>query len=502
MIIRCVAEEIDSMWEPVLTLYNSKGKILLEQSKSTFHDRLLDFTPKQTDDYILKVHDLLHATARYTGVRRKQWLYRITISNAPHIDFVFPPAGQRGSKSKHFLFGRNLPGGTVVKNMQVDGQPLERLEVEIAIPKEVPETGSIDLFQRLRFGAMTTPPTRSTRGMMYRLTSGKHVSNAVFVGFQTAKPVLETEPNNSDQQAQKLSIPCEVAGQFSQIKDRDWFKFTAKKDEVFQIEVISQRLGIGTDPVMVIQQLKADGTVTDLTTVDDQLLSGIGREGKLFHKATDPGRYAFNSRTDDPGYRFVSPADATYRILLHDLYHMTRGDARFVYRLSIRKEIPDFDVVVTTHYPQDLGPQNRNREPWSTLLRKGGTQRLDVLALRHDGFEGDIHVTVDGLPEGVSCTDVVLRQGQTAAPLILQATEQVKNWTGAIQIIATAQIGKETISKKSISRGSHISRANCSVYSTIAQNIEYNSLSHRRRSPFSCEHWSQQNMEGRIRQND
>ncbi|QDT42999.1 hypothetical protein Pan241w_30940 [Gimesia alba] len=436
LLILCEAKQIDAYWEPILTLFDSEGRQLQEARDTTFHDLILDFTPPKDGIYTIQIHDLLYADGRYVGGRNNPCFYRLTINDGPYIDYVFPPAGVPGTTDTFTLFGRNLPGGKRTSDMLPCGKPLEQLTVQIDVPSSAPAEPAIETFQRLRFGSMVAAPSKSMEGFEYRLPAKNGPSNSVFIGFATEKQVSENEPNNTPETTQLVNVPCEITGRFANRGDRDWYDFKAKKGDVFQIEVLSQRLGVGTDPFLVLQQVKPDGTAVDLKEIDDQTLAGIGRRTRVLNT----GRYSFNSKTDDPGYRFVAPADGTYRIMLRDMYFMSRGDARFVYRLSIRKEQPDFRLVTTTHYPEDLGPQNRNREPWSTLLRRGGTERIDVLVYRWDGFEGDVKLSVKGLPKGVTCEPTTVRPYQQTAALIFKADDTVNNWNGPIQVIGEAVI--------------------------------------------------------------
>ncbi|QDU50648.1 PPC domain-containing protein [Gimesia panareensis] len=440
LLILCEAKQIDAFWEPILTLYDASGKQIQEARDPTFHDLILDFTAPKDGEYSVRVHDLLYAQNRYVGGNNNPCYYRLTINDAPYIDYVFPPAAKAGTQTSFTLYGRNLPGGKATAQLLPCGKPLEALTVEIDVPETAPAKPAIETFQRLRFGSMVAAPSDSMEGFAYRLPAENGPSNSVFIGFATAPVVAEQEPNDTSESPQMVNVPCEIAGRFATVGDRDWYDFEAKKGDVYQIEVLSQRLGVGTDAFLVLQQVNADGTAKDLQEIDDQTLAGIGRRTRVLNV----GKYSFNSKTDDPGYRFKVPADGKYRILLRDMYFMTRGDDRFVYRLSIRKEQPDFRLVTATHYPEDLGPQNRNREPWSTLLRRGGVERIDVLVYRWDGFTGDIRLHVKGLPPGVTCEETTVRPYQQTAALIFKADQSVKNWQGPIQVIGEAVIdGKQ-----------------------------------------------------------
>ena len=70
----------------------------------------------------------------------------------------------------------------------------------------------------------------------------------------------ETEPNNQPAEAQKITLPCDIAGSFFPAADVDTFEFTAKKGETWWVEVASERLGLTTDPFVLVQHvMQADG---------------------------------------------------------------------------------------------------------------------------------------------------------------------------------------------------------------------------------------------------
>ncbi|HHM12175.1 MAG TPA: hypothetical protein ENJ16_01375 [Planctomycetaceae bacterium] len=437
LLIHCAAIRIDSFFRPVMTLYDATGRVVATYHRSTF-EPLIDFTVTENGPYLLEVHDEIYGRPRIGGPRGHHF-YRLSISRRGWVEFIFPPSGLRGSTTSFTLYGRHLPGGKPDPHVLVEGRPLERLDVELSLPQKSLPGVTIDLFEHLRLGSQVAAPSPSLEGIEYRLPLGADgVSNPVLVAFATGDVVIEQEPNDRSEAAQNLNVPCEVAGQFGAPGDRDWFEFEASKGEVYEIEVLSQRMGIAADPLLVVQQVKEKGETVEMAEVDDQILSGV-RPGPLKNN----GRYAFNTNTDDPAYHFIAPASGKYRVMVRDLYYLNRGDPRFLYRLSIRQPRPDFRLVALSHYPEDLGPQNRNREPWPILLRRGGTVRIDVLAFPWDGFESDIEIRVEGLPDGVTCRGTILRAGETAASLVLEAADNVARWNGPIRVVGTAKIGEE-----------------------------------------------------------
>ena len=86
-------------------------------------------------------------------------------------------------------------------------------------------------------------------------------------GLAANAKAQEAEPNNQPAQAQKITLPCDIAGSFFPAADVDTFEFTAKKGETWWVEVASERLGLNTDPFVLVQQVKKAGDKETLTDV-------------------------------------------------------------------------------------------------------------------------------------------------------------------------------------------------------------------------------------------
>jgi hypothetical protein len=416
IIIETRAEAIDSRMDATLELYDGAGRLLELVRDFNHHDPLIDFLVPADGHYVVKIYD-----SQYRG--GADYFYRLGISTAPYVDFVYPPAGLPGAKGTYTVYGRNLPGGSPA-GVSLDGQPLEQLQVEVELP------GGDEDRQRLAWDGFVEPPSAALDGITYRVTGPSGTSNPALIGYATAPIVLEQEPN--DDAPQVVSPPCECIGQFLERGDRDTFSFAGKKDEVFWIEVYSQRLASPTDPTLLVEQV----------TKNEQ-----GEEIRKELKAEDDstanvGGQSFNTASGDPMFRLVCPADGEYRVTLRDLYAETRGSPRLFYRLAIRHQQPDFRLVALADFP--IGGQ-QSPNPWTNFLRKGGTDMLRVLALRQDGFAGEIKVHVEGLPEGVSCREATIGPNQPGTMLILTADENAADWVGPIQVIGRAAIGDRQV---------------------------------------------------------
>ncbi|HEY4309987.1 MAG TPA: hypothetical protein VGN12_11085 [Pirellulales bacterium] len=419
VIIDVWAERIDSRMDATLAIYDATGRELATDRDTNRRDPLLAFTAPADGEYVIKLFDFL-----YRG--GNDHFYRLLVSTGPYVDFVFPPVAVPGTKASFTLYGSHLPGGEKVAGLTSRGRPLEKLTVEIEAP-----TGSAT--EELAISSLARAQDVNLDGFEYRLTTPTGSSNPLLIGFTSAAVVAEQEPNNDPDKPQAVTAPCTYVGQFTPRGDYDWISFDAKKGEAYWIEAISQRLGLPTDPYLLIQRVtrndKGEVQATDVQELDDTA-KGIGIA-------------TFKPDSDDPAYRFTAPEDGTYRILIRDLYAGSRGDPRLVYALAIRKAAPDYRLVAVPAYHANLTAPAES-QPGNPLLRRGGTEMINVVALRRDGFDGEIPLAVEGLPAGVTVSKSLIPAGQNTTTLVLRASDEQAAWTGAIHVVGKAQIeGKE-----------------------------------------------------------
>ena len=420
VILDCWAERLDSRMDATLAIYDTGGRELAHDRDTNRRDPLLAFTAPADGDYIVKLYDFL-----YRG--GSDYFYRLLVSTGPYIDFVFPPVALPGAKAGFTLFGSNLPGGAKVEGLTSRGRTLEQLTVEIEAPAGEATT-------ELAVNSLLRPQDATLDGFEYRLATPAGESNPVLIGYVPAPVVSEQEPNDDPAKPQLVAVPCTFVGRFSPRGDYDWISFEAKKGDTYWIDTISQRLGLSTDPYVLIQRVtrndKGEQQATDVQEVDD---AGKGQ-----------GIPSFRPESDDPAYRFVAPEDGTYRILVRDLYGGSRGDPRLVYALEIRSAAPDFRLAavparhVNVTAPSDSAPGN-------PLLLRGGTEMVNVIALRRDDFAGAIDITVEGLPAGVTADKAIIPAGQNTTTVVLRAAEDAPAWAGTIRVLGKAKIADKDI---------------------------------------------------------
>ncbi len=212
-------------------------------------------------------------------------------------------------------------------------------------------------------------------------------------------------------------------------------QFDAKKGQILRIDLLSHRLGLDTDAILVIQKVtkndKGETSVANVAAVDDPAdrNSRIGGE--------------FDTSTDDPSHRLVVDQDGIYRVGVRDQFGDGRTDPRMIYRLIIREESPDFRLVAI---PKLIKAANANQIPLvSPVVRKGETTLFQLLVDRRDGFAGEIDVQVEGLPEGVASPGTVIGASATSAWLVVVANENAARWSGPIKIVGRAKVGDKEL---------------------------------------------------------
>ena len=88
----------------------------------------------------------------------------------------------------------------------------------------------------------------------------------------------------------------------------------------------------------------------------------------------------------------------------------THRDPRRIYRLSVRREEADFQLLAVPGGGQEPGGWN---------VPRGGRAWIDLVALRRRGLSQPIRVTASGLPDGFECPDVWLGPDVDRVPVIV-----------------------------------------------------------------------------------
>ncbi len=211
---------------------------------------------------------------------------------------------------------------------------------------------------------------------------GEYQLNPAHFVVDTLPEAFEKEPNNSQSRAQKVTLPINMNGIVDPPGDWDVFSFQGRTGETIVAEVYARRLDSPLDSVLRL----TDAAGKQLAFNDDHEDKGSGLET---HHA-------------DSYINFTVPANGTYYLYLGDAQQ--KGGTEYAYRLRISAPRPDFDLRVV---------------PSAVNAGAGQTIPLTVYALRKDGFEGDIALTLQGAPSGFTLSGALVPAGRDQVRLTL-----------------------------------------------------------------------------------
>lgn len=410
VVIECQAERIDSRMRAVLEVLDAEGRRLAVNRGYFGIDPLIDFRVPADGAYVVKVQDLVSSGSA-------EHYYRLEIDTGPRVAFAVPCVIQRGQRTRVTLHGWNLPGaanhgsetastsGEQTGVGSSDQSPALFDQVDVDIPEtQARETWSLP--------APFQPAQAVLDGFAYHL-AGSHAP--VIIGVTDVPVTLDRSDNHSPSSAQSISQPCEVSGQLVAGDDRDWFAIQAQRGEVLYIEAFGERIHSPVD--LDVSLFDASG-VQELARFSDELENAGGKFLPTSHL--------------DPSGRWVAPADGRFLIMVRNLTGGLEADPRRVYRLSVRREEPDFRLVAVPHRD---GPAALN-------IPRGGRAVLDVVAIRRRGLNGPIRITAHDLPSWIECPDVWLGPGVNRGTLVVTADRTAPLEVGTLQLEGSGELAE------------------------------------------------------------
>lgn len=402
IVVRCQAALLDSPLQPVIELIGPDGRRFASGGGAFYGEAILPIVLPTDGEYRVRLTD-----AAYRG--GDAFVYRMEVTTQPIIESVHPSFDVPGATTEFTLLGYNLPGGEPDES---EGGRVRRT-VTVELPPNGSELPALSLLASARAGVDGCDHVFRDTGL---------TSEPVPVFFSAIPPELE----HGTDDAQSVTVPAEIAGQFEKRGDIDSFDFEASAGDVVFVEVFAKRYGSPADPVLTIDQLTGpDGEPKRrrIATADDQA------------ENLAPG--VFDTATDDPLIRLDVPENGRYRVAVHDRYFTARGDDSLFYRLSLRAPRPDFRLFAVPHTRDDA---KKSVSPDAVNLRRGESVAIPVFLMRRDGFHGAVRVGVENLPTGLSTSGMTLAEGQTSGTLVLTATRDAASWTGPIAIVGEATL--------------------------------------------------------------
>lgn len=263
-------------------------------------------------------------------------------------------------------------------------------------------------------------------------------------GLAAQAKASETEPNNTVEEVQQVTLPLDIAGSFYPAADVDTYEFSAKKGEVWWVEVASARLGLPTDPFVLVQKVTQKGDEETLTDVAE--LYDIASPVKVSSNGYSYDGPPYNAGSPDVLGKFEVKEDGIHRIQVRDLFGGTRNEPENVYRLLVRKAQPDFALAT---WAVHMTLRNGDRAAFSKpiALRAGAAMAFEVVVIRRDGFDGEIELSMEGLPPGVSAGGLKIPAGKNVGHLIISADAAAKSGHSLATVVGRATIDGKVVTR-------------------------------------------------------
>jgi len=335
-LIPYLADAVPGWFQATLALCDADGKEVAYDDDYRFHpDPVLHYEIPKDGEYTLEIKDALHRG-------REDFVYRIEVGELPFITGIFPLGGRAGTRVEVQLEGWNLKHNKMTVDAAGKGP------------------------------AILTVSARE----------GETATNSLLFAEDTLPECFESEPNDSEGQAQPVKIPVIVNGRIDRPGDRDVFSFTGRLGDEVVAEVYARRLDSPLDSMLRL----TDAGGRELAFDDDHEDKG---SGLVTHQA-------------DSLLAAALPAEGTYYLELGDIQH--QGGNGYAYRLHISPPRPGFGLRVV---------------PSSINVLVGSTVPITVYALRRDGFSGDITLALEHAPAGFVLSGGLVPAGQEKVQLTL-----------------------------------------------------------------------------------
>jgi hypothetical protein len=269
------AAKLGSPLDARLEVRDPHGRRIAEALAKTGGDPLLTFTAPLDGIYQVRIHDIA-----YRG--GQAYVYRLTLTADPYVEYVFPLGGRRGSKSVFTVSGQGLPNQSM----------------EIALPADGP------------------------KDYVHRLPVGAKLSNSVLLELDDLPEYLIAPSHH----AQSISLPAIVNGRIERPGDADTWTFPLHKGESYEFDCHAQRLGSPLNAVLTL----ADAAGKELARVD-----GLDADPRLQFTAPADGTYMLRvaerfAGRGGPAFayrlRIAKPPAADFRLMLAaDALTLPRG---------------------------------------------------------------------------------------------------------------------------------------------------------------------------------
>lgn len=194
---------------------------------------------------------------------------------------------------------------------------------------------------------------------------------------------FEKEPNGSSKEATPATLPLAFNGVIQAPGDYDWFKFAAKKGQVYEVECYGRRIRSALDPVMHI----------------------FHPDGKTLAGNDD-------SRGLDSYMRFTCPADGEYFVRVYD--HLLRGGPEFTYRIEFSPITPSLSLGIPR-----VARYSQSRQQ---IFVARGNRFATLISAARTNFGGELILDGKDLPAGIKMVAEPMAANMNTMPVVFEAT--------------------------------------------------------------------------------
>ncbi|MFO0951337.1 MAG: PPC domain-containing protein [Isosphaeraceae bacterium] len=198
--------------------------------------------------------------------------------------------------------------------------------------------------------------------------------------------VIETEPNDDHAKATPFTPPVALNGVVGKPADTDYYVFKATKGQTFDLRVFARSLRSPLDAVLYV---------------------GVKNGGAIAGSDDSAG--------PDSYIRFTAPNDGEYVVWIFD--QLQKGGPDYFYRI----EVTPVQAKLALSVPNES--MNRGTGTIAVAVPKGNRQAILVNAGRAD-FGGDLLISAEGLPAGVTFQADTMAASQGTYPVLFTAAPE------------------------------------------------------------------------------
>ena len=230
--------------------------------------------------------------------------------SVPKITSISPDWVQRGTSSTVTLEGENLSqvesfifsgeGGLSATNAPplVYSAKLESSRGGIVPADNDPK--------KLRVSVMVSPDA-PLGGRELRVATPSGVSEPVTLSVDFLRQIIESEPNNDTNHAQRVELPAAILGVIREAAESDFFRFDARKDQRLIFDVYAFRAGSPLDSSLALLDAAGKELVRseDVNGLDSLIDFTVPEDGEYFLQLRD--------------FRYQGGKDYKYRMVAGEL---------------------------------------------------------------------------------------------------------------------------------------------------------------------------------------